>query len=184
MDYWHNEWSSQEYIKNKKQKYNTILEFLKTPPETILDIGCGFAYESSLFQKNHNSKLWLLDGDFDTTSSRTRSIKYGDVGTMSFYSKVDDLKKIWDSRNINYTFLDANNLYLPNKIKFDLIYSALSCGFHYPANTYKDFILSHSHEKTKIIFDLRHKQKHVDVEIIETISKYKKHNTVQIKFLQ
>lgn len=183
MNFWHKEWTKEEYINAKTEKYNTIKDFLKTAPATILDIGCGFAWESSLFQKNHNSKLWLLDGDFDSTASRTRKIKYGDTESMAFYSKIDELKNAWDSRGLDYTFLDANNLNLSDDIKFDLIYSGLSCGFHYPANTYKNFILAHSHENTKIIFDLRRGQTHTDVEEINLINRYKKHDTVQIKFL-
>lgn len=183
MNFWHSEWTKEEYVNGKREKYNTVINFLKTPPKTILDIGCGFAWESSLFQKNHNSKLWLMDGDFDTTASRSRSIKYGEASTMAFYSKIHDLKSAWDNRGLEYNFLDANNLNLSEDVKFDLVYSGLSCGFHYPANTYKDFILAHSHKDTKIIFDLRHRQLHLDVKIIEVLGEYKKHNTVQIQFL-
>ena len=50
--------------------------------------------------------------------------------------------------------LDCDNLKLPN-IKFDLITSWLSCGFHYPVSTYAEMIKKHSHRDTRIVFDLR-----------------------------
>lgn len=183
MNFWHQEWLKAEYVDQKTKKYETLKNFLTEPPKTILDIGCGFAWESSLFQKNFDSKLWLLDGDVESTVSRVRTTNFGDTESMAFYSKIDDLKNSWDSRGIIYNFLDANKLKLSRDIKFDLVYSGLSCGFHYPANTYRDFIRSHSHENTKIIFDLRRGQIHNDIEIINLIGRYKKHNTVQIKFL-
>ena len=183
MNYWHSKWIKDNYVESKKEKYKTIKNFLKKSPNNILDIGCGFAWESYFFQKNHDIKLWLLDGDFETTSDNGRTIKYGPVESMAFYSKIEDLKKSWDQREMTYNFLDANNLNLSPDIKFDLIYSGLSCGFHYPANTYKDFILKHCHNDTKIIFDLRHGQNHQNVNVINTIGRYKKHDTVQIEFI-
>jgi len=183
MNFWHGEWIKDEYVNTKKEKYETVKNYLDVIPKNILDIGCGFAWESYFFQKNHNVDLWLMDGDFDTTKARKRATNYGTTESMAFYSKIPDLKKSWDERGMSYNFLNANDLNLPNNIKFDLIHSGLSCGFHYPANTYKDFILKHSHKDTKIIFDLRRKEQHQDINIIETIGRYKKHNTVQIEFV-
>ncbi|QNI50230.1 hypothetical protein SynRS9915_00508 [Synechococcus sp. RS9915] len=125
------------------------------PPATLLDIGCGLAKESELIQKKYGTDLYLIDGDFkDNGSSRNRDIAFGDVDSFSFYSSLTDLRNSFNSRKLRYQLFDANDLNLP-PVKFDLIMSLLSCGFHYPVSAYKDLILAHSHPDSIIIVDLR-----------------------------
>lgn len=156
-DEWINKWSNLEHQKKKQKMFNLVDSYIKFNPVRILDIGCGLASESELFQKKYNCELYLLDGDFETTTSRSRKVNYGDTNSMAFYSKIEDLKSSWNSRNMQYTFIDANNVNIDEAIKFDLIYSFESCGFHYPLSTYVDLIKKHSYEKTVTVFDIRKK---------------------------
>ena len=39
-------------------------------------------------------------------------------------------------------------------IKFDLVYSNVSCGYHYPLSTYADLLKSHTDIDTIMIFDI------------------------------
>lgn len=182
MSKWLDKWNTPQHRESKRKQFEIIDNYLNFAPKRILDIGCGLATESEFFQKKYNCELYLLDGDFSTTSNVKRDIKYGTVDNFAFYNKVDDLKSSYDSRNMNYTFVDANNIDIPDDVTFDLIISNVSCGFHYPANTYKDLVQKHSTESTKVIFDLRISIDHPDVTVINMISTSRKYITADIKF--
>jgi acyl-CoA synthetase (AMP-forming)/AMP-acid ligase II len=82
---------------------------------------------------------------------------------------------------------DCNNIDIPENIKFDLITSYLSCGYHYPISTYKELILKHSHKDTKLVFDLRNRKENFGVdegiEIVHEFHRYgRKYAMCQIKF--
>lgn len=147
-------WESNEYRDVKQVSFELLDSFLKQPPKIILDIGCGLAFESEMFQKKYNCNLYLLDGDFESTKDATRDRKYGPSDSMAFYSKIPDLINSFDQRNLRYNFINANNISLPPDLTFDLIYSNVSCGFHYPLSTYLQVLRKHSNENSIMIFDI------------------------------
>lgn len=182
---WMVEWLSTDYQKLKQQDINFVLDyFKKDPPKSVLDIGCGLAWESRALQKAYGTELWLLDGDADSNPQGKKVGWRGDAENMAFYHKLDHLDKVLKETGLSdYNLIDCNNINIPKEIKFDLIYSGISCGFHYEANTYRSLIEKHSHTNTKIIFDLRKKVLYQDnVEIIEVLQNGKKHSKCLIKF--
>jgi len=152
---WKEKWQSDYHIAEKRLFFTILDNYLKLSPKNILDIGCGFARESELFQKKYNSELFLLDGDFEPDVNKRREFKYGSADNFRFYNKISDLKKDYLERNMSFVFIDANNISIDPKVKFDLIYSIKSCGFHYPIDTYYNLIKNHIHNNTYLIFDLR-----------------------------
>jgi hypothetical protein len=109
-----------------------------------------------MFQKKYGTELYLLDGDISgNTTQADRATKYGAAEDFMFYVSTDDLKKEWDRKGMRYTFLDANNTDIPNDVEFDLVYSWISCGFHYPVSTYKTLIQKHTTAQSTIIMDFR-----------------------------
>jgi len=158
---------SEVYI-NKKQ---TQIERLKTIfnkdnyPKRMLDIGCGYAYESEFFHKEFGTEIWLLDSDISKDERSQKNIKlsgqsaqikaHKSASSFAFYHTLEELKKSWEERGMKYNFVDVKNIDIPEEIKFDLIYSSKSCGFHYPMSEYKHLILKHSHPNTSLIFDVR-----------------------------
>lgn len=159
QDWISNEWNNLAYQEIKKNNFLALDSYLKHPPITILDIGCGLAWESRRFNEKYKTKLWLIDGDVtnnDVKSNNATDKKYHTSANEFLYyyslSRLDtELKKLGTKE---FTLLDSNNLKLPD-IKFDLITSWLSCGFHYPVSTYAAIIKKHSHRDTRIVFDLR-----------------------------
>lgn len=147
-------WQTDDYRQSKRVSFDLINSFLNREPRCILDIGCGLAFESEWFQQEYNSDLYLLDGDFDQTVDHARDRKYGTADTMRFYTKVSDLHQSFQDRGMRYSFVDAHDIDIPEGLKFDLIYSNVSCGYHYPLATYLDVIRQHSDEHTVMIFDL------------------------------
>ena len=148
------EWQSDEYKKNKSISFDLIDSFLTEAPRNILDIGCGMAFESEIFQSKYNSNLYLLDGDFESSINATRDRKFGTADSMAFYTKIDSLKSSFDKRNLKYNFVDANNIQLPPDLKFDLVYSNVSCGYHYPLSTYLELLKMHTTKDSILIFDI------------------------------
>lgn len=180
---WISFWETEEYQDLKKKNFSIIDSYFKKSPKTILDIGCGYAFESEMFQKKYNSHLYLLDGEKDHT--QRRETNFGSTDTMSLYNPVSTLIESFDQRKMTYTFVDNKNIQLNDNIKFDLIYSFLSCGFHYPAVTYRDLVKTHSHENTVVLFDIREntfKDQQKDFEVLSVVHRGPKHFTCQIKF--
>ena len=186
-------WDTESYQQNKKENFEILDKFLVTPPMKILDIGCGLAWESRLFNEKYNSELWLLDGDArdnESKSPKARAEKYHtSADEFLFYhplSEVDaELKKLGTK---NYHLIDCNNIDISENVKFDLITSWVSCGFHYPVNTYRDLILKHSHAGTRVVMDLRVMYKKTNmperedgVEILKVIAQRKKFIMTELK---
>ena len=155
---WLNEWQDPKYIEKKKHAFDVIDDYLMScnyRPNLILDIGCGLAFESEYFQKKYNSDVYLLDDDFDeNTENQNRDVFFGPASSMKFYSNLDDLFLSYKKRNLRYKFVYAKNPIIDKAIKFDLIYSNRSYGFHYPVETYIDMIKKHSHTNTIVILDM------------------------------
>lgn len=180
MSAWISEWQTKEYMNAKITNFNIVDAYLNFSPKRILDIGCGLAYESQWFQEKYTSELFLVDGNFET---KKRQIKYGPAEDFGFYTDINQLISYWDGQGLNYNFIDATNPYIKPDIKFDLVYSFLSCGFHYPANTYKEFIQKHTDENSTIIMDLRFVTKQSDIEIVDIIHEDRKSQKAVIKFI-
>ena len=154
-DRWLNaEWQTAEFKESKITSFNLLNSFLTKPPQNILDIGCGLAYESEMFQHTYNSNLYLLDGDFESSIANSRDRKYGPADNMAFYTKIDSLKNNFDERKLKYNFVDANNIQLSADLKFDLVYSNVSYGYHYPLSTYLELLKAHTTKESVLIFDI------------------------------
>jgi hypothetical protein len=125
----------------------------------ILDIGAAFGDVTRSVQKLHGSHIWILEGDAKNNAAKTqrRKGKWNDTAdTFSYYHSLDQLRKMYKALGAHdFHIVDCDNIDIDADIKFDLICSYLSCGFHYPLSTYYDLIQRHSHSNTKYVFDLR-----------------------------
>lgn len=188
------DWATTEYQLMKQQNFEIVDNYVNSSLLNVLDIGCGLAWESRFFNKKYGCELWLIDGNSDDNNKKNENAT--DLGyhqtkdEFLFYNSLDTLnEELTKLGTQNYKLLDCNNLQIPENIKFDLITSWLSCGFHYPVSTYRDLILKHSHENTKVIVDLRTLLKTKEciveegVEIIKILSTHRKHVTAHIRFI-
>jgi SAM-dependent methyltransferase len=193
-DWINEEWFTDIYQQHKQENFELLDAYLTTPPAKILDIGCGLGWESRLFNKKYGTELYLLDGDYDNNAQDDQvqqQARYTtDVKNFAFYYKLDFLRSELDKLNTqNYHLIDCNNINISEDVKFDLITSWVSCGFHYPVNAYRDLILKHSHENTVVVMDLRILSKHRDpiveegVEVVETINNRPKYATTHIRII-
>ncbi len=157
IQHYQKRWLDADYLNNCLVVADAIDRYLARPITRILDIGCGFAETSRILQQRHGCELWLLEGDFTSTESRERPSGYGETETMKFYTGIDRLRAQWDAQGMQYTFVDANDIQIPNDVKFDLVTSHLSCGFHYPVSTYADLIKTHSTPDCAVAMNIRRK---------------------------
>ena len=193
---WAVKWCKPVYIDKRRANFETVDAYLDQPIRRLLDIGCGFAWESRWFNEKYGTELWLLDGDASTNASKPESASYGNWNTdpseLKFYHTFDFLdSKLKELGTKNYHLIDANNTNIPSDVKFDVITSWLSCGHHYPVRTYIDLIKRHSHADTRIILDIRCKGTETNFigvdgfEIVNVVSNTggKKRATVEIRLL-
>lgn len=194
---WTKLWWSDGYQAKKNAGFDALDSYLEQPPKRILDIGCGMAWESRKFNAKYGTELWLVDGD--VTSNKNKDIKHSNHGkwhadpaTLLFYHSLDYInEELAGSQTTNYHLLDVNNISIPDDVKFDIVTSYLSCGFHYPVSTYRNLILKHSHADTVVAMDLRRTKRCVNntpitepgVELVKVIHVGKKHMLSHIKFV-
>lgn len=183
MTRWMSKWTTNPDHKTKREEVFSIIYNRTGKVGRMLDIGCGLAREAECYQKSCGTELYLLDGDVTSTEKNSREIAYSGVDDFKFYTPIQELKDSYDERGMEYTFVDANTIDIPEEVKFDLFYSSKSCGFHYPASTYKELVKKHSHDKSLVIFDVRTDPKQEDVKIKEVLYKDKISVYAVIEFL-
>jgi len=189
------EWSTPEYQAAKKLNFDLLDAELKNPPISILDIGCGLAWESRMFNNKYGTELWLLDGDTSLNTNTSELVSedgyHVNPNEFLFYHPMSWLKEQLDTKGTkNYNLIDVNNISIPKDKKFDVITSWLSCGFHYPIGTYKDLLLQHSHKDTRIFLDIRLNLKtkeifHNDnsIEVLKILNRHRKYIAAEIRFV-
>ena len=174
-NFWYNSWSSASgHIPNRTLKFELLKKHIIGRPQNILDIGCGLAYVAEFFQKEFDSFLYLLDGDFESTKNKTRDISYGPASDFKFYTPVSKLRESFDLRKLRYDFINAESPSFKRKIEMDVIVSTGSCGFHYPVTTYKELIKSVSKKDTQIFMELRKGVPHEGIKITRKIHEFSK----------
>ena len=191
---WSGKWTTERYTAKKRANFELVDSYLSQPVGKLLDIGCGFAHESRWFGEKYGTELWLLDGNQKHNVDKSNTASYGKWNTTAddlyFYHTFDFLDaKLQELGTKNYHLIDANNINIPEDVKFDVITSWLSCGHHYPVKTYIDLMKKHSHENTRIILDIRCKGTKTNFigvdgfEVINVLSHAggKKRATVEIK---
>lgn len=185
-------WNTDLYQKRKIENFNIADAFIKKHPSVIIDIGCGLAWESRLFNKKYGCELYLIDGDTSANEYKPVGSTTGSYHQSSddflFYHQLDKLDyELKQLGTKNFYLINCNQINIPDTVKADIITSWLSCGFHYPVETYKDLCLKHAHKDTVIIMDIRirkgnlHYNKEM-VEILEILNTREKYSTCVIKF--
>lgn len=193
---WGRKWTTDKYVAKRRVNFETVDAYLNQPVGRLLDIGCGFAWESRWFNEKYGTELWLIDGDSSDNTNKPAHASYGNWNTdssgLKFYHTFDFLNsKLQELGTNNYHLIDANNINIPPDVKFDVITSWLSCGHHYPVSTYIDLMKRHSHKNTRIILDIRCKGEETNYigvdgfEIVDVVSNVggKKRATVEIRLL-
>jgi SAM-dependent methyltransferase len=130
-----------------------FLPNIKDVDYNILDIGCGLGVIDVLLSKHYpNAKFYLQDKSEEIDSTK----KYNGFNqTYQYYNNVDLLEEFVKNNGVkNFEIVDGQNLYQTD-IKFDIIMSLLSCGWHYSLLTYLEYIKDHLTTNGILIIDVR-----------------------------
>lgn len=152
--------AKQAHIQRVLDQVDLVGRRLARPPQKILDIGAGVAEHGREFQKRYGSELWIIEGN-STNNAKKKSTAVKSKFREStedflYYHELDILKaRIEKLGGTNFHLLDCENINIQPDVKFDLITSWKSCGYHYPVNSYADLIKRHSHPGTLVVMDIR-----------------------------
>jgi hypothetical protein len=103
--------------------------------------------------RDYNTEIYLLDVQ---PSGKNRLKDYGPVESFDGYNSLEQLEKLWQSQGTsNYHLVNGDDPKIDDSVKFDMIWSFASAGFHYPVSTYLDLIKKHSDQNTTLIFNIR-----------------------------
>ncbi len=171
--------SKADIISSYIHDFNQIIDYIEPIQiNKLLDIGCGIAGVEVFFLDS--TEIYLID------KTQLDEIYYGFEEKAAFYNSLQIAKE-----NLEFNGKNPEKIHLQeaeeNKIlfneKFDLIISLLSCGFHYPIETYLDQIYEKLNQGGIFIADIRNqtngkekiKEKFGNIEII---SKEEKHDRI------
>ena len=161
---------------------------------THLDIGGGTGHRSKEICKVFNNAVYILEGSSEDNSKKNKTAlrdKYNSsADNFQYYWEFDELKEKISQTLDGYEhyLINAENIKIDKGLKFDLITSLMSCGFHYPLSTYYDLLHKHSHKDTVMIFDLRIRKNGTtivppEIEVEEVLyTEPKKYQTSVIRF--
>ncbi|MGC1506272.1 MAG: class I SAM-dependent methyltransferase [Sulfitobacter sp.] len=126
--------------------------FDKKKPKTAADIGCGYAMFDLFLAKEFGTDLVLID--LETSENR----HFGFKSEGAAYSSLSVAKKFLTDNGIPAKKIETVNPETTDVSKYknlDYAFSFISCGFHYPWHTYRDFFLNSVADDGRIILDIR-----------------------------
>lgn len=127
-------------------------QFEAKTPRTAADIGCGYALFDLFLAKDFETDLYLIDLE----SNDARHFGFKSEGAA--YSSLAQTKKLLVDNGIPGNAITTLN---PEQEKvtalrhLDYAFSFISCGYHYPWSTYRDFFISSVAPDGRIIIDIR-----------------------------
>ena len=139
------------YLQSCKVSADIISNEIETAPRTAFDMGGGLGGVSVCLSKTWPECHFTV-ADYDYTDKTKRTCSYDITGTFAAYNSLSATKEMLDVNGVNGEVADLAAM--PKTIsRYDLIFSVLSWGFHYPVSTYAGW--SALFGKTLII-DCRH----------------------------
>ena len=122
------------------------------PPARVADIGCGYALFDLFLARDFGADLVLID--IETNDRRhfgfqTEGAAYASLAVTRALLQENGIAE-GRIATVNPTRTDLGTIG-----SIDLAVSFLSCGFHYPVNSYVPFLMRHLQIGGRAILDLR-----------------------------
>lgn len=140
------------YIYLEYQQLRPIFE--AKPPKAVADIGCGYAMFDLFLARDFDCTVHLIDLE----SNERRHFGFQEEGAA--YSSLKVAKKLLTQNGVPakaVKTLNPETKDVTKLKKLDYAVSFISCGFHYPWHTYRDFFLGSVAKDGRIILDIRNK---------------------------
>ena len=141
-------------VSDARSEFNEIKEFLDArefKPNRVVDIGCGHGIIDLFFARAYGCELHLVD--IERTVAQHHDFHASGAG----YASLQKARAFLERNGVEKGRITTTN---PNKQTLsedgaDLLISLLSCGFHYPAETYGAFIDASLAPGGIVIMDIR-----------------------------
>lgn len=132
------------------QEIKPTIDILR--PNSTADIGCGYAIFDLFLWKDHPGRLLLIDIE----QSDDRHFGFQDKGAA--YSNLQTARNFLELNGVtpdDIVCVNPEKTSLADQPAVKLAVSFISCGFHYPCETYLEFFKSGVTPNGAVILDLR-----------------------------
>ena len=134
-------------------EYRTIEPLLEQlSPKTIADIGCGYAFFDLFAARQFDCSLLLIDLE------ENEHQHFGFANEGAAYSSLEKTREMLVANGVGgrkITTLNPKDKDVMKAGKVDLAVSFLSCGFHYPVDSYLEFFQKKVSPKGGVLLDFR-----------------------------
>ena len=134
-------------------EYRTIEPLLEhISPKKIADIGCGYAFFDLFAARQLNCGLLLIDLE----ENEHQHFGFADEGAA--YSSLEKTRAMLRANGVDgrkITTVNPKDKDVMKVGKVDLAVSFLSCGFHYPVDSYLDFFQNKITPNGGVVLDFR-----------------------------
>ena len=129
--------------------------FDKVPPRKIADIGCGYALFDLFLAQDFGSDLVLIDLE----QNDRRHFGFQDEGAA--YSNLSVAREFLTANGLHDETIQTINPETADLTAIhdlDYAFSFISCGFHYPWQTYQSFFETSLRNGGSVILDIRRRK--------------------------
>lgn len=141
------------YERELAREFEALRPYLPTACDSVLDIGCGLAgIDCWIYEACGRPALYLLDREGEA------EFYYGFRADAAHYNSLALARALLEANGVaaeDIETVDVGSQPLPSPREFDLVISLLSWGFHYPVDTYLDYVAAHLAPEGVLILDVR-----------------------------
>lgn len=146
------------FIREITEEFDGLRTFLPSRCKRLLDIGCGVGGIDVLFHHHYDllgetPELYLLDRTETPSAPR-----YGFHRTSSFYNSLSVARDLLLANGVqpsNVHLLEVGSRDLDDVNEIDIVISLVSWGFHYPLDTYIEYVRRAVRPGGVVILDVR-----------------------------
>ncbi|MBR9843873.1 MAG: class I SAM-dependent methyltransferase [Rhodobacteraceae bacterium] len=121
-------------------------------PKRIADIGCGYGFVDLCLYRRYDCDLVLID--IESGNDR----HFGFSEQHPGYTSLDKARQFLEGNGVpseRITTINPTKTPVEDAGSFDLALSLLSCGFHYPVDTYETLFRDQVNPSGGILLDIR-----------------------------
>lgn len=149
------------YSLDLQRELEALRPHLPARAVNVLDIGCGLGgIDALVYEACGEPDLYLVDREGFS------DIFYGFEPSAAHYNALAKTRELLLMNGVaaeRIHTIDVDSQPLPTDVRFDLVLSLLSWGFHYPLSAYLDYVTRRLTDGGTVILDVRNGTNGTDV---------------------